>query len=179
MVRRAAKILSRYPALYSFLVRTISKVPVFKSYFIESSDNFAHKFPVSVKGVIIRDERVALLKNERDEWELPGGKLEPGETPEACVVREIYEELKLEVKASTLLGVWLYAPTKGTSVLMVTFGCFETVAEAAKISGEHQEFAWIPLSEVANLTMPEGYKHSIYTWSSDPTIKSSSGIDTY
>jgi ADP-ribose pyrophosphatase YjhB (NUDIX family) len=38
-------------------------------------------FPVSVKGVVIRGERVLLLHNERGEWELPGGRLEIGETP--------------------------------------------------------------------------------------------------
>lgn len=179
LTRRAAKLISRYPALYSFLVRTISKVPVLKGYFIASSDNFAHKFPVSVKGVIIREQCVALLKNERNEWELPGGKLEPGETPEACVAREMYEELKLEVKTSAILGVWLYTPTKNTSVLIVTFGCVEAVSRAAKISGEHQEFAWMPLSEVANLNMPEGYKHSIHTWSRGLAAKSSSGTDTH
>jgi 8-oxo-dGTP pyrophosphatase MutT (NUDIX family) len=49
----------------------------------------AHTFPVSVKGVVVRDGLVLLLRNERDEWELPGGKLDLGEDPAACVVREI------------------------------------------------------------------------------------------
>ena len=34
-----------------------------------------------------------LLENERGEWELPGGRLEPGETPHACLAREFAEEL--------------------------------------------------------------------------------------
>jgi 8-oxo-dGTP pyrophosphatase MutT (NUDIX family) len=37
-------------------------------------------FPVSVKGVAVQDGRVLLLENEWVEWELPGGKLELGET---------------------------------------------------------------------------------------------------
>ena len=38
-------------------------------------------------------------------WEIPGGKLEPEETPEACIIREIREELATEIKAERILGV--------------------------------------------------------------------------
>lgn len=37
-------------------------------------------FPVSIKGVVVSDDRVLLLKNDRDEWELPGGRIELGES---------------------------------------------------------------------------------------------------
>ncbi len=41
----------------------------------------------------------------KDGWEIPGGKIEAGETPEACIEREIWEELATRVKAEKVLGV--------------------------------------------------------------------------
>ena len=127
-------------------------------------DNEAHRFPVSVKGVVIRNGAVVLLRNERDEWELPGGKLELSESPESCVAREIEEELQLAVKTERLLDSWVYTIVPGTHVLIVTYGCSETVERPAVLSHEHQQLAWFPLAEVDALRMPEGYKASIRSW---------------
>ena len=41
----------------------------------------------------------------KDGWKFPGGKLEPGETPQQCIEREIREELATEVKAEKILGL--------------------------------------------------------------------------
>jgi len=48
-----------------FFMATVHPVP---------QDNKAYRFPVSVKGIVYHNDKVVLLKNERDEWELPGGK---------------------------------------------------------------------------------------------------------
>jgi hypothetical protein len=60
-------------------------------------------FPVSVKGVAVQVGKVLLLENERAEWELPDGKLELGEDPADCVIREIGEEAGWKVTAGPLL----------------------------------------------------------------------------
>ena len=127
-------------------------------------DNEAFRFPVSVKGVVVRRGSVVLLKNERDEWELPGGKLEPGESPEVCVVREIAEELRLEVEARALLDGWVYAIAPEVHVLVLTYGCAEMRERDALLSHEHKQLAWFPLAEVGGLRMPQDYKDSIQRW---------------
>ncbi|MCE9592039.1 MAG: NUDIX domain-containing protein [Planctomycetes bacterium] len=127
-------------------------------------DNEAYRFPVSVKGVIIRGGRVVLLKNERDEWELPGGKLEPDEPPAGCVAREIAEELRLRVEPTRLLDSWVYTIAPGVRVLIITYGCAEARETEAVLSHEHKQLRWFPLAEVGALRMPEGYKASIAAW---------------
>lgn len=77
------------------------------------ADGAKHVFPVSVKGVAVQDRKVLLLENERIEWELPGGKLELGEDPIDCVVREISEEARWARDRRTLCrsGAGLYGLT--------------------------------------------------------------------
>jgi len=43
-----------------------------------------------------------LVKNNRNEWELPGGRLEPNELTEETLEREIYEELNIKSKVSKM-----------------------------------------------------------------------------
>ncbi|MCZ6681085.1 MAG: NUDIX hydrolase [Candidatus Poribacteria bacterium] len=128
-------------------------------------DNRAYRFPVSIKGVIFKGEKVVLLKNDRDEWELPGGKLEPAETPEDCVIREIEEELGLTSKIGPILDSWVYHIYEGVDVLIVTYGCYPDLFAEITHSPEHKAVGLFSLQEVQSLNMPEGYKRSIRAWS--------------
>jgi 8-oxo-dGTP pyrophosphatase MutT (NUDIX family) len=122
------------------------------------------QFPVSVKGVVYSYGRVALLKNARDEWELPGGRLEVGESPEVCLAREVHEELGVSVNVGPLLDVWIYEPLPGRHVLIVTFGCTAKDIDRLAISAEHDAGRAFDLCDVAGLKMPAGYKASVARW---------------
>jgi 8-oxo-dGTP pyrophosphatase MutT (NUDIX family) len=121
-------------------------------------------YPVSVKGVVIRGNRVLLLRNERDEWELPGGKLELGEDPTVCVAREISEEVGWHVTTGPILDAWQYHIRVNVHVLIVTYGCHTTARTAPVLSHEHKQVALFTADEAANLHMPDGYKTSIAAW---------------
>ena len=118
-----------------------------------------------MKGVVIRDGKVVLVRNERDEWELPGGKLELSESPRECLAREISEELQLAVEPESILDSWIYTIASGVHVLVITYGCSEVSHAEAVLSDEHRELRWFALAEVEGLRMPDGYKKSIRSWS--------------
>lgn len=128
------------------------------------SDAGAPRFPVSVKGVVLSGGRVVLLRNERREWELPGGKLEPGESPEACLVREVREELGLAVTPGPVLDAWVYAVPPGVEVVIVTYGCHAEPFDDLARSPEHEAVGLFELDRLAALPMPEGYRRSIRAW---------------
>jgi 8-oxo-dGTP pyrophosphatase MutT (NUDIX family) len=122
-------------------------------------------FPISVKGVVVLDGMVVLLKNERGEWELPGGRLELGEDPERCVAREVAEEVGWQVETGPILDAWLYHIFEGRDVFIVTYGChLDAATGPPALSDEHSEVRLFAEDEVPGLDMPAGYKKSIATW---------------
>lgn len=126
------------------------------------TDHRATRFPVSVKGIVHLDGMVALLKNERNEWELPGGKLESDEQPESCVVREIAEELGLEVIVDRVVDTWVYNILDQVKVLIVTYLCQPSEQlRTARLSHEHKELAFFHVSQLSDIPLPDGYRSSI------------------
>lgn len=124
--------------------------------------------PISVKGIVIENSKVWLRKNERNEWELPGGKIDPGEQPEETIQRELQEELGFETKVTSLIQAYMYTINvsidENRGVLVLTYLChllnktgeFEHEGEAG-----HAEFNSFDPGEVKSLNMPMFYKESI------------------
>lgn len=124
--------------------------------------------PVSAKGIVFDDGAVWLRKNERNEWELPGGKVDEGEQPGATVARELREELGFTVRVVELIDAFMYAIPRSMDesrgVLVVSYWCellsrdgtFETWGEAGLA-----EFQKFPIREISSLPMPEFYKAAV------------------
>ncbi len=120
------------------------------------------EFPVSIKGVIFKNDQVLLVKNNRNEWELPGGRIEIGESSEQCLKREILEELKLDVKILTIIDTKLFEVIQGKYIFLVAFLC-EMINEndIIEISHEHTEFQWFRIKELFQIKIPKEYIETI------------------
>jgi len=107
--------------------------------------------------------RVPLCLNERAEWELPGGRLEPGEALRAAVEREVLEELGLAVAAGALLDAWTYEPAGADATVVVIAYAARLLDGATELrcSAEHREARWFAVGDLRDLTMPEPYKRAI------------------
>jgi mutator protein MutT len=121
-------------------------------------------FPVSVKGVLYDGGKIVLLENERSEWELPGGRLEPGETPEICLAREVSEELGLTVEVGPLLDCWVYEVLPQREVVIVTYGLRRGGEGDLRFSEEHRRIGLFNLGEIDQIPLPHGYHRAVRAW---------------
>lgn len=113
-------------------------------------------------GVIIRrsDDGPRVLLTQRMKgahlegtWELPGGKLLPGEDPRACVARELREEIGVEVDVGAPIEItaWRY-PTK--DVLLMFFEATLTATSPEPRAIEVAGLRWVGADELATIEMP-------------------------
>ena len=122
-------------------------------------------YPISIKGVVIHASRVLLLLNERGEWDLPGGRPDPGEDHHAALVREVREETGLAVEVGALLDEHLFEVLPQRFVRIVAYGCRLVGGNDVVLSHEHLDTRWVPLADLGETIdgrpLPTGYLGAI------------------
>jgi 8-oxo-dGTP diphosphatase len=106
----------------------------------------------AVKAVVQDGDRFLLLKQDvggETFWDLPGGRVDFGESPYAALARELQEEVSLDVTIGRPLGLWwFFRKTDGHQVVCSTFLCTASDPSvrlaAAPLSSETiAEYVWI------------------------------------
>jgi 8-oxo-dGTP pyrophosphatase MutT (NUDIX family) len=80
-------------------------------------------------------------------WEIPAGKLDAGEPPEVCAVRELQEETGVSAKRWTPLGLYIPAPGIFTELIHLYLARDLNVGAASPDADEELELKWLPLDQ--------------------------------
>jgi 8-oxo-dGTP diphosphatase len=109
-------------------------------------------YSLSVAGVVVNSEGRVLVVRRRDtgRWEPPGGVLEPDETIEQGVVREILEETGVVVSVERLTGVYQNVPRR---IVALVFRC-SPIDGSPRATEESAESCWAEPGEIENLMVP-------------------------
>jgi 8-oxo-dGTP diphosphatase len=90
-------------------------------------------------------------------WEFPGGKVEAGETPEACLIRELDEELGVKVTDACLAPfVFASHAYDDFHLLMPLYLCRRW--EGLAVAREHEALAWVRPERMDDYPMPPADK---------------------
>lgn len=116
---------------------------------------------VAVKAFIVRNNAVLVLKRSDADiqspgiWELPGGRIETGESILEGLQRETLEETALEIKVEEPLSVRRFRRVDGSWIDMTIFICTPK-SRTIKLSREHDAYRWLDISK-AKKTIAEFY----------------------
>jgi mutator protein MutT len=106
--------------------------------------------------VIVDGEKVLVAQRREGDlegllWEFPGGKVREGEDPRQALRRELKEELDIEAKVGTILDT-IYYEYPHYPVLLLFYRC--DIERGVPRPLGCRDVRWVPVAEVANLTMP-------------------------
>jgi len=117
---------------------------------------------VAAVALIDADGRVLIAQRPEGKsmaglWEFPGGKVEPGETPEACLIRELHEELGIDTWASCLAPLTFASHAYDDfHLLMPLFACRKW--QGVVTPREGQRLAWVRARDLTGYPMPPADK---------------------
>lgn len=97
-------------------------------------------------------------------WNGLGGKFEPGETPEECVVREVLEESGLSIQDPKLCGLLMFPKFKGNDWYVFVFTASQFSGEL--IDSPEGQLEWIPDEKILDLNLWES-DHLFMPWIQD------------
>lgn len=118
----------------------------------------AKRQPVSAKAVVLADDKVLLLRQPDGRWDLPGGKVDPGELVTEGLAREVHEETGLTVGPLKMLATGTRARESRDDLFVFFFLCTLKAkyrAKQVRLSAEHQEFKLVDFRKARRMNLPK------------------------
>jgi 8-oxo-dGTP diphosphatase len=129
----------------------------------------AEQHPIPCVGAIIRDTggRLLLIKRGHEPgkglWSLPGGKVEPGESDDQAVVREVREETGLTVATGRLAGA-VRRPAPGGAVFDIRDYEAAVTGGVLAAGDDADEARWVAQADLAGLALTDGLVDALTGW---------------
>lgn len=115
----------------------------------------------AVKAVIIRDKKLLLLQRNpvlrfEENWDLPGGIVEDGESDYEALFREVYEEIGSSITVLKYLGSWSFKRTSdGRLIVANNYLCHLNYDDKICLSEEHIAYKWIQPIDIVNFSLKD------------------------
>lgn len=126
----------------------------------------------SVKTLITKNNTflaVYNFKNNQKLWDLPGGKMEFGETAEETLKREVFEELGIEIEPIKVIDTWNYMHNTDCQITGIIYFS-EMKTDKIRISEEHDGFEWIAFEQIDSFFSKDFLLRKMQSWNWDSII---------
>ena len=128
-------------------------------------------YGLTMRGLAKKKDEILILKRHPNsstnpnKWELPGGKVDPGEDFDKAIIREFFEETNLNIELGDLVGaVQEDFPHKKTVALVMNVNIIskekeeKEKEEEIKISDEHIDWKWANISQIKDLPLSKWFE---------------------
>jgi len=117
--------------------------------------------PIDVTAAIIEEKgRILIAQRKQDshmggKWEFPGGKIESGETPQACLKRELKEELGVDC----IVGDFFCESTFDYGDRIIHLMTYKAqILSGTPVANVHAQLTWVKAADLSKYPMPEADK---------------------
>jgi len=122
----------------------------------------AKRYYISIKAVIRDGGKVLLVQKPDGRWDLPGGRMEPEETPQESLIRETFEEIGVMIAVGGLINCGARARPKDPGVFVAVYlSEMDFALKDIRLSHEHVKAKLFTPKEAKDLKMEKVYKQAI------------------